>query len=162
MKKEKQNRYEFFEFNGKYYGKGTIVKFKPSFLPHMQRENELYGVYNFGRYYDSRFPNGYHSFMLRKTPTDHNICMGSADNNKDIYRIVEKIITPVEVPYVSMAQKKWAVNDWEDDDLLGAWIVYLFVMGISAIFVFRWIIWIVASVIFFSFRNYILKQYGYK
>ena len=48
------------------------------------------------------------------------------------------------------------------DGLLIAWMWYVFIMAIAIIFYDRIGIWILASVIFFNYRNKKLKEEGYK
>lgn len=48
------------------------------------------------------------------------------------------------------------------DGLIIAWIWYVFIMAIGVIFYDRISIWIVASIIFFNYRNKKLKEAGYK
>lgn len=48
------------------------------------------------------------------------------------------------------------------DGLLIAWIWYIIIMLIGTIFYARIGIWIAASLIFFNYRNKILKEAGYK
>lgn len=48
------------------------------------------------------------------------------------------------------------------DGLLIAWIWYVFIMAIGVIFYDRIGIWILASVVFFNYRNKKLKEAGYK
>lgn len=48
------------------------------------------------------------------------------------------------------------------DSLLIAWFWYVFIMAVGVIFYDRIGIWILASVIFFNYRNKKLKEAGYK
>lgn len=48
------------------------------------------------------------------------------------------------------------------DGLLIAWIWYVFIMVVAFIFYDRIAIWIIASIIFFNYRNRKLKEAGYK
>ena len=48
------------------------------------------------------------------------------------------------------------------DGLLIAWIWYIFIMAVGIIFYDRIGIWILASIIFFDYRNKKLKEAGYK
>lgn len=155
----KENRFQFFEFHGKCYGPGTIVKFKPSYMKERHGGKGYYGKYNTGCSYE-----GWHFFLLGNSPTDFNVGgMGSLDQKEnEIYREIEKIIVPYEVPYVPIGARKYAYNDFQIDGMIEAWIIYILVMAVSSIFICRIIFWIVASVVFFGWRNEVLKQYGYK
>ncbi len=154
---KKINRYAFFEFNGKYYGTNTIVKFKPHVLSHLHKKGGLYGRFYNGRSYDE-----YYAFKLGNDPDCINGCTMSIDSDKEIYTAIEKIIVPYEVPYVSPKDKKCAIADWEDGELIVWWVIYILVMFVGSIFYIRLFIWAIASIIFFGCRNEKLKEYGYK
>lgn len=155
----KENRFQFFEFNGKYYGPGTIVKFKSEFYSPIKKQKMFYG-----RYYTGCSYEGWHFFRLRNSPNGQDDVCVSADKYKGIYDIIEEIIVPVEVPYVSFSERKPAVNDWEDGDLIIWWIIYILFMIFAAIFVFpiNLVLWAVASFVFWGCRYEKLKEHGYK
>jgi hypothetical protein len=48
------------------------------------------------------------------------------------------------------------------DCLFIAWMWYIFIMAVAIIFYDRLVIWFLASVVFFSYRNKKLKEAGYK
>ena len=59
--------------------------------------------------------------------------------------------------------KSWTFQDELNiDGLLIAWIWYVFIMAVATIFYDRIGIWILASIIFFSYRKKKLKEAGYK
>lgn len=155
----KRNRYECFEFNGKHYGVGTVVKFKHDYVKSLHKDNDFYGRYYYGRSY-----NDSHTFELSSSKAKFDGREVILADNKKIYDIVEKIIVPVEVPYVAYTERKYAVKDWEDEDLIIWWAIYLFVMFVSLIFVWpiRFTLWAAASFIFWGCRHEKLKEYGYK
>ena len=53
-------------------------------------------------------------------------------------------------------------DELNNDSLFLAWIWYIFIMAISIIFNGFWLIWIVASYIFFDYRKEKLRKAGYK
>ena len=60
-------------------------------------------------------------------------------------------------------QKKFTFQDeLSIDGLLIAWIWYVFIMAVAVIFYDRIGIWILTSIVFFSYRNKKLKEAGYK
>lgn len=59
--------------------------------------------------------------------------------------------------------KSYTFSDELDiDGLLIAWAWYIFIMAVGTIFYARIGIWILASIIFFDYRNRKLKEAGYK
>lgn len=156
---KKNNRYAFFEYNGKYYGLGTIVKFKSNSVRSLYGGAELYGKYYYGCSYDDS-----HSFKIGESPIVFGKCVKSIGNNESVSDIIEEVITPIEVPYVSYAEREKAVSDWEDGELILWWVIYLLIIFGSCIFVFwiRIFLWTVASFIFWGCRHEKLKEYGYK
>lgn len=48
------------------------------------------------------------------------------------------------------------------DSLLMAWIWYVFIMAVGTIFYDRIVIWALASIIFFNYRNKKLREAGYR
>lgn len=156
MDNKQENRYEFFMFQGKCYGKGTIVKFKE---PHFS----LKETYNYGKFFNGSYLNGYGCFYLCNNDASKFGNCHTSFYNSNPEQLIEEIVVPVEVPYVDPKDKKYAYNDIQAGTFEG-WIIYLFVMFISVIFKtpLRLFIWAVASFYFFGWRHEVLKGFGYK
>lgn len=66
-------------------------------------------------------------------------------------------------PIVSNTSNKPTFKDeLKIDSLLIAWIWYVFIMALAVIFKDCVLIWVLASVIFFSYRNKKIREAGYK
>lgn len=77
------------------------------------------------------------------------------------YRNMYNIASP-RAPAINTNNKHTFSNELNIDGLLIAWIWYVFIMAVGIIFYDRIGIWILASVIFFNYRNKKLKEAGYK
>ena len=65
--------------------------------------------------------------------------------------------------YQSASNNKLTFSDELNiDSLLMAWIWYVFIMAVGTIFYARIGIWVLASIVFFNYRNKKLKEAGYK
>ena len=65
---------------------------------------------------------------------------------------IEEIILPIEVENVQITLPT-SKKDWEDNDMMWAWIIYIAVMVGSLIFKQFYIIWAIATIIFFNYRR---------
>ncbi len=82
--------------------------------------------------------------------------------NKDFLGIYEPNKTTAATQ-TSANNKAYTFSDELNiDGLLIAWIWYVFIMAVAVIFYDRIGIWILASIIFFNYRNKKLKEAGYK
>jgi hypothetical protein len=74
----------------------------------------------------------------------------------------QNICNPV-APRAPDTHNKFTFSDELNiDGLLIAWIWYVFIMAVAVIFYDRIAIWILASIVFFNYRNKKLKEAGYK
>ena len=83
----------------------------------------------------------------------------------DFYKNLRNTISshaPTVNAYDINCKKHTFVNELSVDGMLIAWIWYVFIMAVGVIFYDRIGIWILASVIFFNYRNKKLKEAGYK
>lgn len=85
-------------------------------------------------------------------------------NKKCFYRIMyDKTTSENSRSSLNKAPKKITFkNELNIDGLLIAWIWYVFIMAIAIIFNDCIGIWILASVVFFNYRNKKLREAGYK
>lgn len=138
---------EYFEFGGKEYYYGTIVKFKTPQRYwitdgiHPQKAVDcMYGAYigtdnNFALSETPDYKFGtYNRAYLKTVPTS------------EIAQIV-KAHDPDINSYVKVC------GDLEDTDMIYAWITYIFVMLVASIFHGNFVLWIIFSIIFFSYRH---------
>lgn len=138
----------YFIYKGKQYNSGTIIVIRwfcyiscsmintrATFIEH-DLSNDQYVVEVYGEQYfysEERF---------------YNILCSVVDNN---------IVNVPKVP----KECKFS-DELNIDGLLIAWTWYIFIMVVGIIFYDRIGIWILASAIFFNYRNKKLKEAGYK
>ena len=82
--------------------------------------------------------------------------------NENFIRIDEPNKTVTTMQNKTTAKSYTFSDELNIDGLLIAWIWYIFIMAVGVIFYARIGIWILASVIFFDYRNKKLKEAGYK
>lgn len=151
------DKYQFFEFKGKCYGPGTVVKFKSCHCREIWGKERTHGKYTgCNKFYGwQNFIGGYDDKHFELGSTSFN------ENEQSAEDIIEKIVVPREVPYKAYKKRKYPVSDWEEPELIMWWVVYLFVMFVSEIFVWplRLFLWAVASIVFFGCRKTFLDKY---
>lgn len=136
---------DWFEYNGKRYGKYTKVIIKDIY--NNREEVAAYFIAIYGHktvrvLYDSGGRMGYYPYSINQFYT--NIISICEENSAE-----ELGITVV---------KK---QDKDIDRLFYGWIWYIFIMLIGFIFNDRILIWIAASVYFFRWRNKVKKEETY-
>ena len=82
--------------------------------------------------------------------------------NEDFIRIDEPKKTVTTMQGEIKAKSHTFSDELNIDGLLIAWIWYIFIMMVGIIFYARIGIWILASIIFFEYRDKKLKEVGYK
>lgn len=88
-------------------------------------------------------------------------CIYEEDSfNNNFIEIYEHNKTKTQAP-ISHKEYKFT-DELNIDYMLIAWIWYIFIMLVAVIFYARIEIWILASVVFFNYRNKKLKEAGYK
>lgn len=143
----KQN---YFIYNGRQYYSGTVIVIRwfsylsrsvcdtnAKFL-HFDTEANKYFVEIYGKTYE---------YTSEEFHRDFRGIYGEQSN------VTKKQIMP---------KKHTFSDELNIDGLLIAWIWYVFIMAVAVIFYDRIGIWIVASIMFFSYRNRKLKEAGYK
>ena len=144
----KQNH---FVYNDKTYFSGTIIKIKQ--FDYVSRKNtETYATFC---HYDTEnklYVCKVYNCMISYTHSIFNnsiICVTDMVDDKFLeYKIKCKKLKE---------QQNTFANELKRDDLLIAWIWYIFIMMIAIIFKDRIGIWIFASIIFFNYRKRKLK-----
>lgn len=152
----KQN---YFIYYGKSYGSGTTIVVK--YYDHIAKIT--YETEAIFLYYDPKL----NAYAFKFKNKDYiNIYPGKA-----FYDIIVSVLeNKIDSNYINYIQscpeisaKKWTLKkELSIDSLLIAWVWYLFIMAIGTIFKGNVLIWIFASLIFFSYRNTKLKERGFK
>lgn len=141
---------EYFVYNGKQYNSGTLiyVMWASSITRTMCKTLATFGEHN----------------------VDRNIYTFSIDgymhsrSEVDFYNMLCGIYGEISVNNIgNLIHKKLTFNDEiEIEGMLVSWIWYIVIMAVAIIFKERILIWVFASIIFFSYRNKKLKEAGYK
>lgn len=137
------NLRNYFEYKGKKYYTGTIFIMKVSKM--------LY-EYTFVGY------NVDHKALLCKSANNQQarslVPIWESVFNKNLVSITNKIDTSVHSP----VEKK--MKDTQIDGLFLGWMWYIFLMAVSTIFKDKIGLWILWSVVFFSWRKKKIKKEG--
>lgn len=144
-----------FIYNGKWYTKGAIfiVKQTDSVSGHIYEAEAIF-LYYFPESNRIEFEvNG----KIINCPMDmfNQIFVHATD------RVADKISVMATTNHQNVQQRK-ITDEFNIDGLLLAWMWYIFIMVIAIIFKDCIGIWIIASIIFFDYRNKKLKEAGYK
>ena len=153
-KNQNENRYRFFMFNNKCYGVGTIFKFTQQYIDKRKLK------YHYGKLTDANYLTNWVVVKTGDKNCLNKIGFGILD--EDLTEIIEEIIAPVEAIYTNPKDKEFAYRDFEISGMIEAWMIYLFFMGISSIFVCNVGLWIIISIVFFTWRYTEKSSYGYK
>ena len=132
----------FIRFQGKCYDVGTRLKFHTRCMGYLFKTSEPY-IGTIEKFEETTCiikgddgQNYYISTMLQ-TPTHNN-------------EYISEIIEPVYyVPKPSKPIRR-CPSDW---DVETGWVWYILVMGVGTIFNDRLLIWIIASLVFFGWKN---------
>lgn len=140
----KQN---YFIHNGQQYNAGDLVSFK-------------FFDYRVGKSYETKA-----KFLYYNTETKEYFVEVYGKEYSYTENLFYKNMcstTSPRAPDANANNKRTCSDELNIDGLLIAWIWYVFIMAVGVIFYDRIGIWILASVIFFNYRNKKLKEAGYK
>ena len=141
---------DYFVHKGKKILSGTVIVFKNKeviFLAYSS-DTDRYFLGSTERHYVESWPKDIFERYIT--------CVTDKIDNKYQYWCEQKFVsTPA-------TKESKFTNEINNDNLFLAWIWYIFIMAISIIFNGFWLIWIVASCIFFDYRKEKLRKAGYK
>lgn len=153
-KNQKENRYQFVMFNNKCYGIGTVFKFTQKYIDKYKLK------YHYGTIEDANYLKDW--IVVGNGDKNYPNITGFVILNKDLTGIIQEIITPVEAVYTDPKDKRFVYSDFEISGMIEAWTIYLFFMGVSSIFKCNVVLWIIISIVFFTWRHAEKSSYGYK
>ena len=134
-----------FIFNGQTYYVGTIVQVKEEWKQNFKFSSILkFTGYNID---------------------EHVYCFTTLQDIWTIYKLSEEQIQLYISHILQYGENKIESNEIDPkyiDNIVSAWIWYIFLMGITLIFNGSLAYWTVISIIFFMHRNKKLKEAGYK
>ena len=145
----------YFDYNGKRYGYGTIIKVKwrygeEKFMT-FTHYDAVKGYYTF-KYDDSMCKSGYKFFVYTLDTLTENLI---------------EITDQIDVTYVNnhpLVQPRKATfkEELQIDKMIVAWAWYIVLMAITFVFNGRIFYWIILSLCFWVYRFITLKEEGYK
>ena len=150
----------YFIYNGKTYPSGTIIKMRiQDQITKKEREENL--IFS--------SVSGNNVYACREMVIKKYYCFSENDFCSAIIEVTDKI-HPDYIAAESMRQlqierynRKPTLSEQMNIPSLGiAWIWYIIIMAVAIIFNDRVGIWLLASVIFFSYRKKKLREEGYK
>lgn len=146
---------QFFTYKDKIYTRDTEIKVSQSYINlHSEKNKPIWPYARFLRKYikDNIL---YYEFTTCQLDLfgEWSKCIGTfAIKSSELNFAIEEIILPIEVENVQTALPT-SKKDWEDNDMMWAWIIYIAVMVGSLIFKQFYIIWAIATIIFFNYRR---------
>lgn len=144
----------YFTLNSTNYRNGTIVKLNETYMN--KHHPGLFGhaCFNFKREEDNTYLFYAVSLGSWKVP---GRCGWFAVKESDLSYAIAEIIRPFKVHVHTINYK----NDFHVKGLVRTWIIYLFVLFFSLVFNEFYIIWIMASFVFFTYRKAQLSPVTY-
>lgn len=139
----------YFVRNGIQYSSGTMIRLycynhiihtvqlKNAIFVEYDNENKTYIVLIDGK--KSEYEENYFNMMFCDIITESNTHKNATSN-----------------------KEKSFADELNIDGLGLAWVWYIFIMLVAVIFYDRIVIWVVASIVFFQYRDKKLKEAGYK
>lgn len=139
---------KYFVYKGKKYNSGTII------------------IIRWGCTFSRTVMNAQATFIEHDLLNDQYVVEVYGKEHlyseKQFYSVLCMVVANNKVDTAKEPKEYKIRNELSIDGLLIAWIWYIFIMVVGAIFYDRIGIWILASVIFFNYRNKKLKEAGYK
>lgn len=139
---------EYFVHNGVQYNKGTIIIIQwPSIYARCLCDEKATFLY-----YDTDTCE----YIIEIFGKTYNYSKESFERDfKGVYGQNKAAIMPTYTKYTFS-------DELNIDGLMIAWIWYVFIMIVATIFHDRVGLWVLASIVFFTYRNNKLKEAGYK
>lgn len=159
-----------FYYNGKYYCNRTEITLKDSYINH----NTFYGkkLWKYACFDHKIVDNGKTTYFFCRCKDNFEdiyntgITMAEIDNYAPYFTIeaykidslIEEIIRPIEFTNTELLNFNLPKKDYEVNEMIALWIIYIAIMIGSLIFNQFYIIWIVVTFLFFKLRNEILNN----
>lgn len=163
----------FFYYKGDFYINGTEIILKDEYINSHKWDGKK--LWKYAKYHHQVVRNGMVAYFFCQSKTDWLSLneMGIDEDVRlnyapyfvvealDMENLIEGFTHPIklkreetDVIMTSITEPK---SDFDNSNLMGLWIVYIAAMVASLIFNHFYILWIVASVIFFKIRKEMLK-----
>lgn len=151
---------QYFYYKGKTYSSGTVIKISQAYCnAYSYRDKPIWPYAKFDRkfvkdsleYYVFSICNIDMAGQWRKYTGSFII------NTIELDAVIEQIIKPLEIKNVELVIPEQKM-DWEDNNVLLLWAIYIAVMVGSLIFKQFYIIWVVATCVFIKYRKEMLNR----
>ena len=146
---------QFFTYDGKIYTRDTEIKVSQLYIDsHSEKNKPIWPYARFLRKYTKDHVL-YYEFTTCQLDLfgEWSKCIGTfAIKSSELNSAIEEIILPIEVENVEITTPE-PKKDWEDNEMLWAWVIYIIVMAGGLIFKQFYIIWAIATIIFFNYRR---------
>ena len=146
----------YFDYNGKRYGYGTIIKVRWKFGEEKNMTfvhcDSAKGHYTF-KYDDSMCKSGYKLFVYTLKTLEENLI--EITNQIDTTYVKNH-------PLTTTPNKATFKEELQIDKMIVAWAWYIVLMAITFVFNGRIFYWIILSLCFWVYRFITLKEEGYK
>lgn len=132
----------YFVYNSEEYPTGTIIKFKDLYNNKIRLASFIY--------YDTEKNN----YTIRYEDNGKRWTISAIDFTSNIQSVTDKFASDIKIPEVKQ------LKDSKIDGMVLGWVWYIFIMLIGTIFVGAPVIWVIVSVVFFSWRHKKIKEEG--
>jgi hypothetical protein len=161
-----ENEDLYFIYRNISYCKGTEISLTNSFIQKNSYEGNA--IWKYARFCKRIVKDGKNMYFFARCPVDwywmreNNLSRKTFEQTCPYFLIddarmsnaIESIIKPIEIAVLPLPQYK----DYEVAGVMVGWVIYLLVLFFSLIFKEFYLIWIVASIIFFSVRKGMLNK----
>ena len=152
---------KYFYYKGKSYTTNTVIKLTQQYRDtHTDRGLQ---IWKYARFYHKNLArneycfncaSGYYPNVKHEDINRSSYCGYFNIKAEELEGAIEEIIQPVPIELVPIVPKK----DWEVKSMGMLWLIYIAVLFFSLIFREFYIIWIVATYVFFKIRKETLNQ----
>jgi hypothetical protein len=161
-----ENDNSYFTYHGVTYCVGTEVNFSDNFIKEFRYEGKP--IWRYARFNKRVLSDGQIMCLFTQKQTDwwwlkeHNMdwddfkktCGYFLLKESTLDNAIEEITKPITIEVLKMP----TYTDLEVVEVMVGWFVYILVLFFSFIFTEWYLLWIVASLIFFSFRKAMLNR----
>lgn len=159
-------RYKYFPYGDKYYYNGTKVVLSNHFINNYTYKGQKIWKY---AWFGHRFVvDGRNLYFFSRDNTDwyfliqNNISQEYINQTCPYFVIEEELldsaiecfVKPIEITPEPIVEKK----DWQSDKVMRGWFTYALALIGSLIFKEFYVIWVIATIVFFSYRKEQLRQ----
>lgn len=153
--------YRYFLHKGVYYGNGTKVIFTDNFVQNYTYNGKK--IWKYAWFSHRIVVNGRSMYFFNRDKTDwsflrqNNISQQEPQTCCPFFVIdatlIDLAIEKITYPIIVAASPKEKKSDWDDAQVIKMWFVYIGVLVASLVFKEFYLVWIIASILFFYWRK---------